>query len=100
MRNNCIQSKIKLEPETPGRQIPTPNRYFLTYPEETEMNLLNNAVIRIPKPINEPINSFAPGSTARASLKEALARMATEHLDIPLIIGGEEARTGKVVPTP
>ena len=60
------------------------------------MNLLNNAVIRIPKPINEPINSFAPGSTARASLKEALARMAAEHLDIPLIIGGEEVRTGRL----
>ena len=60
------------------------------------MNLLNNAVIRIPKQINEPINSFAPGSTARASLKEALARMAAEHLDIPLIIGGEEVRTGRL----
>ncbi len=60
------------------------------------MNLLNNAVIRIPKPVNEPILSYAPGSPERASLKQALAEAAGKQLEIPLIIGGKEIRTGRL----
>jgi 1-pyrroline-5-carboxylate dehydrogenase len=54
-----------------------------------------NAVRQVPLPINEPIKSYAPGSPERAELKARLASMATEHVDIPLIIGGKEIRTGK-----
>jgi 1-pyrroline-5-carboxylate dehydrogenase len=60
------------------------------------MNILNNAVIKIPKPVNEPILSYATGSPERARLKEALAEAAAIQLDIPLIIGGEEVRTGRL----
>ncbi len=60
------------------------------------MNILNNAVINIPKPVNEPILSYAPGSPERTRLKEALAEAAGSRLDIPLIIGGEELRTGRL----
>jgi len=49
---------------------------------------------RVPPPVNEPIKSHAPGSSERASLKERLASMAGERIDIPLIIGGKEIRTG------
>ncbi|MFH0780653.1 MAG: L-glutamate gamma-semialdehyde dehydrogenase [Pseudomonadota bacterium] len=59
------------------------------------MNLLNNAVINTPKPANEPINNYAPGSPERAKLKKALADMAGKQLEIPIIIGGKEIRTGK-----
>lgn len=58
------------------------------------MNLLNNAVINIPEPVNEPIYNYAPGSPERAALKKALDEMAGKKLDIPLIIGGKEIRTG------
>jgi 1-pyrroline-5-carboxylate dehydrogenase len=44
--------------------------------------------------VNEPIKSYAPGSPEKASLKERLASMASEVVDIPLIIGGKEIRTG------
>jgi 1-pyrroline-5-carboxylate dehydrogenase len=44
--------------------------------------------------VNEPVRAYAPGSPERAELKKRLAEMATERLDIPLIIGGEEIRTG------
>jgi len=54
-----------------------------------------NAVRRVPTPINEPIKSYAPGSPERTELKARLASMAKEHVDIPLIIGGQEVRTGK-----
>ena len=54
-----------------------------------------NAVRLVPPPINEPIRSYAPGSPERAELKARLASMATERVEIPLIIGGKEVRTGK-----
>ena len=44
--------------------------------------------------VNEPIRSYAPGSPEKASLKTRLAAMAGEVIDIPLIIGGQEIRTG------
>ena len=49
---------------------------------------------RVPPPVNEPIRSYAPGSPERASLKARLKAMAGETVDIPLIIGGKEIRTG------
>ena len=55
-------------------------------------------VRRVPPPVNEPINSYAPGSPQRAELKARLASMAGEKIDIPLIIGGKEIRTGATHP--
>jgi 1-pyrroline-5-carboxylate dehydrogenase len=49
---------------------------------------------RVPQPQNEPVKSYAPGSPERAALKERLGTMASERIDIPLIIGGKEIRTG------
>jgi 1-pyrroline-5-carboxylate dehydrogenase len=49
---------------------------------------------RVPAPVNEPIKSYAPGSPERASLKARLKTMAAETIDMPLIIGGKEIRTG------
>ena len=54
-----------------------------------------NAVRLVPPPVNEPIRSYAPGSPERTELKARLASMATERVEIPLIIGGKEIRTGK-----
>jgi 1-pyrroline-5-carboxylate dehydrogenase len=47
-----------------------------------------------PKPINEPILSYAPGSKERIALKQAIAQARSETRDIPMYIGGEEVRTG------
>ena len=49
---------------------------------------------RVPQPVNEPVNTYAPGTPARAELKARLAQMAGERVDIPLFIGGREVRTG------
>jgi 1-pyrroline-5-carboxylate dehydrogenase len=51
-------------------------------------------VRRVPEPINEPTRSYAPGSPERAELKARLKSMAAERIDIPLVIGGKEIRTG------
>jgi 1-pyrroline-5-carboxylate dehydrogenase len=50
---------------------------------------------RVPLPVNEPVKNYAPGSPERAALKERLKSMANERPDIPIIIGGEEIRTGE-----
>ncbi|MFN7982566.1 MAG: L-glutamate gamma-semialdehyde dehydrogenase [Vicinamibacterales bacterium] len=52
---------------------------------------------RIPTPINEPVRSYAPGTADRASLKARLAAMASEQVEMPVIIGGREIRTGDTV---
>jgi 1-pyrroline-5-carboxylate dehydrogenase len=54
-----------------------------------------NAVRRVPTPINEPVKSYAPGSPERAELKARIKSMAGERIEIPLVIGGKEIRTGK-----
>ena len=48
----------------------------------------------IPKPINEPILNFSPGSPERASLQAKLKELSAKEIEIPLIIGGAEVRTG------
>ena len=53
-----------------------------------------NAVFKVPTPVNEPVKSFAPGSPEKASLKARLSQMLAEEIEIPLIIGGQEIRTG------
>jgi 1-pyrroline-5-carboxylate dehydrogenase len=50
---------------------------------------------RVPAPVNEPIKGYAPGSPEKKALKERLKQMAKERVEIPLIIGGKEVRTGE-----
>jgi 1-pyrroline-5-carboxylate dehydrogenase len=52
------------------------------------------AVRHLPPVVNEPIRSYAPGTPERASLQARLAAMETERPDIPVVIGGQEIRTG------
>src|ERR1700736_1159189 len=49
---------------------------------------------RVPPPVNEPVRSYAPGSPERASLTARLSAMAGERIEIPLVIGGTEIRSG------
>ncbi len=53
-----------------------------------------NGRARVSTPVNEPIRAYAPGSAERASLKSALDSMASSPVDIPIVIGGKEIRTG------
>jgi 1-pyrroline-5-carboxylate dehydrogenase len=48
----------------------------------------------IPKPVNEPILNFGPGSPERISLQAKLKELSAKEIEIPLIIGGAEVRTG------
>jgi len=53
-----------------------------------------DAFFNIDKPANEPVLSYAPGSAERRQLTAALGELADTRIEIPLIIGGEEVRTG------
>ncbi len=54
-----------------------------------------NTIFQVPKPLNEPMMDYAPGSRERKELKARLAELKGQVIDIPLIIGGKEIRTGK-----
>jgi len=56
-----------------------------------------NSIVRLPEPVNEPISSYAPGSPEKAELKQRLATMMAEEIEIPAIIGGREVRTGNTM---
>jgi len=51
-------------------------------------------IFRPPPPVNEPVLGYAPGSPERARLQLRLEQMKNERPDVPLVIGGEEVRTG------
>jgi len=50
--------------------------------------------LRPPVPINEPVLKYEPGSPERADLRKKLDRMASEVIEIPIIIGGQDYTTG------
>src|SRR5918996_979004 len=56
---------------------------------------MSNGLFRVPTPVNEPTLAYAPGSPERTALKSALQRLASERIDIPVVIAGKEIRTGK-----
>src|SRR4051795_2161922 len=51
-------------------------------------------IFEAPRPYNEPVRDYAPGSPEREALRLRLKEMETQQLDIPLVIGGKEVRTG------
>lgn len=56
---------------------------------------MNNALFGFENPQNEPIKQYARGSEEREKMIAALGKMSNEEIEIPLIIGGKEIRTGK-----
>ena len=55
---------------------------------------MNNANYVFREPKNEPVYSYAPGTPERKLLQEELDRQYNQVIEIPLIIGGKEVRTG------
>jgi 1-pyrroline-5-carboxylate dehydrogenase len=55
---------------------------------------MNNAIFTFDYPANEPVKSYSPGTRERKELQAELDLMSSQQLDIPLIIGGKEVRTG------
>ncbi|MCB1185075.1 L-glutamate gamma-semialdehyde dehydrogenase [bacterium] len=56
---------------------------------------MSDAMIDVPFPANEPVLGYLDGSPEKKELKAACKRLAGEQIDIPLVIGGKEVRTGR-----
>src|SRR5947207_5485797 len=55
---------------------------------------MSNAIFPLAVPANEPVRAYAAGSPEKKSLKKRLDEMLSEEIEIPLLIGGKEVRTG------
>ena len=53
---------------------------------------------KVPKPINEPVKTYVPGSPERIELQRTLQELKSQQVDIPMYIGGEEVRTNNTKP--
>jgi len=53
-----------------------------------------NALFKVDKPVNEPVRAYAAGSEEKGRLKAKITELRGRQVDIPLIIGGQEVRTG------
>lgn len=58
---------------------------------------MHNAFFTAPEPVNEPVLSYAPGTSERESLQLAIAAARATEVDVPMYIGSEEVRTGKKI---
>ena len=52
-------------------------------------------IFRPPAPFNEPVKGYEPGSPERVQLQARLREMQGERVEIPLVIGGEDVKTGE-----
>ena len=50
-----------------------------------------------PMPVNEPVLNYGPGSPEKKRLKEVLAELKSQEIDVPMYIGSKEVRTNKKV---
>ena len=57
---------------------------------------MSNAKYKLPLPANEPVKSYVPAAPERATLRTELAGLKGQQIEIPLIIGGEEVKTGRI----
>ena len=57
---------------------------------------MSNGIYQVPRPDNEPILNYGPGSPEKAKLKAALEELKGKEVEIPLIIDGQEVRTGRL----
>jgi len=53
-----------------------------------------SGITNIPRPHNEPVLTYAPGTPERGTLKSALTSVGSERPDIPVVVNGREIRTG------
>ncbi len=55
---------------------------------------MNNYLYNFKEVKNEPVKSYAPGTKEREEVLKWVEKIGSETLDIPIIIGGKEIRTG------
>jgi len=84
----------------PGKN-PSFRKKFFRIPQNKEASHRKkeapmNTLFAIPRPENEPVLSYAPGTPEREEMKKALKAFKKDPPEIPLIIGGKEVTTGDI----
>ena len=54
---------------------------------------MSKAISQVPLAVNEPVNSYVPGSPEVKSLIDTYKKMWSEKVEIPMIINGKEVKT-------
>ncbi|HEV2242398.1 MAG TPA: L-glutamate gamma-semialdehyde dehydrogenase [Streptosporangiaceae bacterium] len=49
-----------------------------------------DAVTNVPLPVNEPVRTYAPGSTERAALENRVKELAGERAELTMTVGGQQ----------
>ncbi|MBT4292399.1 L-glutamate gamma-semialdehyde dehydrogenase, partial [bacterium] len=57
---------------------------------------MSNSIFVPPVPENEPVKGYLPGSPEKIELKAKLKELRSQTIEIPLIIGGKEVKTGDI----
>ena len=55
-------------------------------------------IYNVPEPVNEPVKQYAPGSAEKAELQAKLKELKSQQIEIPMFIGGQEVKSGNLVP--
>jgi len=58
---------------------------------------MSTGTFSYPMPVNEPVLSYAPNSPEKKRLKEVLAELKSQEIDVPMYIGSKEVRTNKKI---
>lgn len=75
------------------RQLGT-GKVYIPDSNRTLAFVMVSANYKIPTPRNEPIKGYLSGSPERQLLDSALKEQMSKQIEVPLIIGGKEVRTG------
>ncbi len=59
---------------------------------------MSNAFFQVPPAVNEQVLNYAPGSSERADVQEALAALKAAQIDVPMTIGGKKVETENKLP--
>ena len=58
---------------------------------------MSNAIFTPKKPVNEPVKDYVAGSFERIQLDEAIAKLKSEVIDIPMYINGNEITSSEKI---
>ena len=61
---------------------------------QKEADNVSNSILKVPEPKNEPVYSYAPGTPERKTLQAQINDMLGNEIEIPIVVGGKEIRTG------
>ncbi len=60
----------------------------------SKYNTMLKGFFNVPKAVNEPVKSYAPGTPERAAVAATYTKMWNDQVEVPLYIGSEEIKTG------